>query len=138
MIDKPQLLAYTKTVAQKLNAHEAHATFSRFMCKCLPLIFTYLPDAGISAADVAADYWLNGQRTSEDLEAARVQCWIYLDGKGRGSTIKDEEDAAMRAVICTLYAEPESEDFWTDSMEWFATMLDRIGDYSGEVALLTE
>ncbi len=136
MIDRKHLLAYTKGVTQNFGASEAHEIFTQFMCRCLPLIEQFLPEVGRSALGTARAYWLEGTGTPEGLSEARIRCWKYLDEKGRGSNIKDQEDAAMRAVICALYAEPESDDFWTDSVEWFANMLDRLGDYSSEVAKL--
>jgi len=73
-------------------------------------------------------FWLEGQGQPEDLVLARNQCWSYLDTKGRGVRIEDQEDAAMRALICVLYPEPDNDDFSTDTMRWFADMFDRL-DY---------
>lgn len=40
------------------------------------------------------------------------------------------KDAAMRALLCVLYTEVEDEDFSSDTLDWFADMLNRLGDYS--------
>lgn len=42
----------------------------------------------------------------------------------------------MRALICVLYAEPESEDFSADTVRWFADMFDQLGQFSEEAAQL--
>lgn len=136
MITRNELEIYLAKVAQKLSATEAHAVLMRFMCRCLLLAQEFLPDTGRNALSSATAFWLSGQGQAEDLLTARIDCWNYLDSKHRSIDILDREDAALRAAMCVLYAEPESDDFSAEAVRWFADMFDRIGDYSGEIARL--
>lgn len=134
MIDRNQLEAYLAKVTQSFNAHEAHSILMRFMCRCLSLVQQFMPETGRNALKLATAFWLEGGGRAEDLLAARVGCWNYLDAKGRSTDIQDQEDAAMRAVICVLYVEPEFEDFSAETARWFAAMFNRLGDYSTKTA----
>ena len=136
MIDRSQLEAYLDGVTQHSNAHEAHLILMRFMCRCLSLVQQALPATGRKAFSLATSFWLEGEGTAEGLLSARIECWSYLDAKGRSTEINDVEDAAMRALICVLYAEPESEDFSADTVRWFANMFDQLGHFSQETTQL--
>lgn len=136
MIDRSQLEAYLEGVTQRSNAHEAHLILMRFMCRCLSLVQQLLPETGRKAFGLATSFWLEGEGPAEGLLAARIECWSYLDAKGRSTEIIDVEDAAMRALICVLYAEPESEDFSADTVRWFADMFDQLGHFSEETTKL--
>lgn len=136
IIDRARLEDYLENVAQRRNVAEAHTILMRFMCQGLLLVEQFLPEAGRDALDLATAFWLEGKGRAEDLLNARVSCWSYLDARGRSTEIRDQEDAAMRALICVLYAEPESDEFSTERVRWFAGMLDRLGDHSHQVAQL--
>lgn len=138
MIDRNRLEALLARVAERSDVREEHAILMRFMCRCLALVEQFLPEVGRNALYTARTFWLEGKGQAEDLLAAGVDCWKYLDAKGRGVEIQDQEDAAMRAVLCVLRAEPESDDFPADAVRWFASMFDRLGDYSSETAQLME
>lgn len=136
MIARNELEIYLAKVTQTFSATEAHAILMGFMCRCLPLAQEFLPEIGRNALNSATTFWLSGQGRAEDFLTARIDCWNYLDSKHRSTDIQDREDAAMRAVICVLYAEPESDDFSAEAVRWFADMFDRLGDYSNETAQL--
>jgi hypothetical protein len=136
MIERDPLEGYLTVVTQRFSVNEAHAVLMRFMCRCLMIVRQLLPEIGQRALDVAGAFWLEGKGQAADLLAARVDCWNYLDAKHRNSEIKDQEDAALRAVICVLYAEPESEDFSSETVRWFAALFDRLGNYSDETKQL--
>lgn len=136
MIDRVELEAYLTKAAQCPDAREANAVLMRFMCRCLMLVHQLLPEVGRSALDVAKAFWLEGRGKAEALLGARVECWRYLDAKSSSTDIKDQEDAVMRAVICVLFTEPESEDFYPETVRWFANMFDRLGNYSNETTQL--
>jgi len=136
MIERGQLESYLTVVTQRFSVDEAHAVLMRFMCRCLMIIRPLLPEVGRTALDLAGGFWLEGKGQATDLLAARVNCWNYLDTKHRSVEIKDREDAALRAVICVLYVEPESEDFSVETVRWFATLFDRLGNYSVETQQL--
>lgn len=134
MIATNELEIYLAKVTQQFGATEAHAFLMRFMCRCLPLTQEFLPETGRKALNSATAFWLRGQGQAEDLLTARIDCWNHLDFKHRSTDILDREDAAMRAVMCVLYAEPKSDDFSAEAVRWFADMFDRIDDYSEEIA----
>lgn len=136
MIERDQLEGYLTIVKQRFSTDEAHAVLMRFMCRCLMMIRHLLPEVGQKALDFAKVFWLEGKGEAADLLAARVDCWNYLDGKHRSTEIEDQEDAVLRAVICVLYVEPETEDFSPETVRWFATLFDRLGNYSDETRLL--
>jgi len=136
MIERDQLEGYLANVTQCFGVDEAHAVLMRFMCRCLMLVPEFLPEVGQKALDLAKMFWLEGKGQAEALLVARVDCWNYLDAKHRSSEIKDQEDAALRAVICVLYAEPESDDFSTETVRWFAVLFDRLGNYADETKQL--
>ncbi|MGN7919883.1 hypothetical protein [Lysobacter sp. 22409] len=136
MIARNELEIYLAKVTQKFSATEVHMILMRFMCRCLLLAQGLLPETGRNALNSATTFWLDGQGRAADLLTARIDCWNYLDSKHRSTDIKDREDAAMRAVICVLYAEPQSDDFSAETVRWFADMFDRLGDYSNETAQL--
>lgn len=133
IIDRAKLEDYLARVAQSYSADEAHAVLMRFMCRCLKLVQQFLPRVGRNALNLATAYWIDRKGQAETLLEARVECWNYLDAKGGSSEIRDQEDAAMRAAICLLYAEPESDDFSLETVRWFADMFDRLGNYPDEI-----
>lgn len=136
MIERNHLEGYLTIVTQRFGVDEAHAVLMRFMCRCLMIVRKFLPELGQRALDLAGMFWLEGKGQAADLLAARVDCWNYLDAKHRSAEIRDQEDAALRAVICVLYAEPESEDFSVETVRWFAGLFDRLGNYSDETKQL--
>lgn len=138
MIDRVELEAYLTSASQHFSVCEAHTVLMRFLCRCLMLIRQLLPRVGREALDAANAFWLEGSGQAETLLAARVECWNYLDAKGRSVDIRDQEDAAMRALVCVLYAEPESDDFSAETVRWFADMFDRLGNYSNETRRLMD
>lgn len=136
MIDRGHLEAYLAGVTQRSGARDAQVTLMRWMCRCLSLVQHLLPETGQKALTLATSFWLVGVGAAEGLLAARVACWNYLAVKGRGTEVQDAEDAAMRAVICVLYAESESDEFSVETARWFADMFDQLGLFSKEVTEL--
>lgn len=136
MIDRLHLETYLAGVTQRSTPHEAHLILMRFMCRCLSLVQHVVPETGRKAFNLAASFWLEDEGAAQGLLAARIECWSYLDAKCRSTDINDVQDAAMRALICVLYAEPESEDFSADTVRWFADMFDQLGQFSEEAAQL--
>jgi hypothetical protein len=138
MTDRNQLEVYLARVTRRFDVLEAYAVLVRFMCHCLLLVRHFLPEIGTHALDSARAFWLDGNGQPDALLAARLECWSYLEAKGSSTEVQDQEDAAMRAVICVLYAEPEpeSDDFSAEAVRWFATMFDRLGNHSSEATQL--
>jgi hypothetical protein len=72
------------------------------------------------ALKVATRY-LEHAASDEDLERARVACWVSI--KGRDGTISDREVASTRAAICATYPRGWPDDAFPglDAFEAFAT-----------------
>lgn len=138
MIDRVELEDYLARTLQHFSVDEAHAILMRFMCRCLMLVQQFLPEVGRNALDVAKAFWLDGTGQAEALLAARIECWGYLDDRGSSTDVRDQGDAAMRAVICVLYTQPGSDDFSAETIRWFADMFDRLGNYSNETKQLMD
>lgn len=134
MIEEEQVEVYLESVVRQRNLQDAHVVIMKFMCRCLSLVKGGVPEVGKDALDVAENFWFEGKGEEKDILAARVACWSYLDAKHHDVDIEGREDAAMRAVICVLYEKAESKDFLAETLRWFVSMLDRLGDYSVEVS----
>jgi hypothetical protein len=128
-----QLDNFIASICSSYSYELQHRVFMRFLCSNLGLIENFIPIALSSELAASRSYWLSDCSSSINLEQANIACWKYLEIKGRAIEILDSEDAAIRALIATLFAEPENEEFTTDSVRWFIAMLDRIGDFSTEV-----
>ncbi|WNG61484.1 hypothetical protein F0U59_47330 [Archangium gephyra] len=74
----------------------------QFMAQCCTLIQEWIPPVAQQALEVAWRYWKQ-QASEENLTAARVRCWKYLDASKAGSDLDDRKTCAVRAVICCLY-----------------------------------
>lgn len=138
MIDRIKLETYVDGLALRLNAPDAYAVTTRFLCRCVQLVQECLPETGQAAFGVAQAYWFDGEVKVEDLVAARLRCWRYLDEKGRASCIYDDEDAAMRALICLLYPALESGETNLESINWFFDFLEEIELDSRKLTQLLE
>ncbi len=83
-----------------------------------------MPTVAVDALAVANRFWRGGEGTDEDLTAARVACWQYLDAKNRDSTTLDGKgDYLTRAVICLLYPVNDVEDDLMETAHWFREFL---------------
>lgn len=133
MIDQIKLEVFLTEVTHRLDVDDSYPFLMRFMCRCLELIKEFLPEVGNDALETAKFFWLKGKGQENSLTEARIRCWNHLDAKGRSIEIKDKEDAAMRALLCVLYATPDSDDFALEAVHWFVSMLDKIGNYGNEV-----
>jgi hypothetical protein len=138
MTDNVKLEIFLKNVKERFSAGDTHIILMKFMCRCLMLVPQFLPNVGRDTLALAKDFWLEGRGQAENLLAARIECWNYLDAKGRSVDVQDQEDAAMRALMCVLYVEPECDDFSAETVRWFASMIDLLGDYSIEMERLME
>jgi hypothetical protein len=138
MIDENHLELYLTRVSRQFESHEVHAILMRFMCDCLVVVQQHLPEVAKSALNLARKFWFNKEGVGDDLLAARIDCWRYLDEKKRSIDIQDQEDFAMRAVICVLYDEPESEDFTAETVRWFSTLLNRLDPPSDKIELMMD
>lgn len=99
-----------------------YATATRLMVECLQVIPFELPPVAISGVDVARRYWVDGSVPKQETERRRVECWDYLDELSASTNTDEPEFCAIRAVICVLYADPESDDLG-EIVDFFNQML---------------
>jgi len=88
----------------------SYANCVRLMIDCLGVIPFRLPDVALQGIDVAKRYWMERSVPASELEHARVACWNYLDERSASTNTENPEYCGIRAVICTLYPEPPSDD----------------------------
>lgn len=138
MIDDELVECYIKAVTEESSSDVTHKTFMIFICSCLEFVREFLPPVAQDAFETAKGYWFRNSGTVEALESARVACWKYLDGKGSSVGIGDREDTAIRALLCSLYPVPPTDDFSADTVRWFTVMLNKLGDFSAQVGPLLE
>jgi hypothetical protein len=92
------------------------------MLRCLQLISDEFPVVASQSMNVAIDYWLKATINCEMLDSARIECWNYLDSNSASTNIENSEFCAVRAVICVLYPEPNSDDNG-ELLDWFFKMI---------------
>ncbi|MEJ5150700.1 hypothetical protein [Comamonas sp. MYb396] len=126
MINRDELEDVLSRVAKLGDSQKVHVQLVVFMLRSLARIRHLLPGIGLQSLQMAERYWLQKVGSPEDLENARVACWDYLENTGASVGSETKEQAAMRAVICVLYAEPDADDFSVDTVRWFADLMDRI------------
>lgn len=126
LIDSKSLDKFVRSATREHSPAEVERTFSIFMCRCLATIRDFLLRAGQDALELASSYWLEGKGEAAALDAANESCWKYLNAKGRGIDVLDNEDAAMRALICVLGNGDGVEDS-VHSLEWFVDMFEWLG-----------
>ena len=96
-----------------------------FMIHCLPLIADACPEIGGQGIRSATQYWIDESIDQAELERMRVECWNYLDANSASTNLEKPEFCAIRAVICVLYSEPQSDDNG-ELLDWFFKMLTSI------------
>lgn len=96
----------------------------RFMMDVLDAAQITEPGVVREALEVARGYW-DKNRTTEELENARISCWDYLRSIGQETSITEPNACKARAVISVLYATPPSEDI-LEILDWFATCSARL------------
>lgn len=71
--------------------------------------------------------WLSPGRRAESLEPHRGKAWKYLKQKnGTSVTIQDDEDVAVRVLICVLWDEADEDPLDVSrSLDFFADMVCR-------------
>lgn len=127
MIDQKKLKSFVVKVQDDLSDNDGHVVLNRFMCRCLMAIRSDLPEVARGALDEACQYWMEGGGRKDELLNARLACWRHLESKGRSMDIVDSEDTAIRATLCVLHADFESEDHSDETLFWFASVFDRLG-----------
>lgn len=105
-----------------VSANGNYRSLLQLMTKCLELIPIKLPDPALNAKTIAQSYWLKHEASEEDLEKARINCWEYLDQNSAKNSESNQAISASRAVICTLYGKPPSEDLG-ELADFFVQML---------------
>jgi len=130
MIKDVDVDRYINAVSISCDHIARHQTYMRLICSCLPALSILLPDIALNACRVAEEYWISGVGGGQKLDATREQCWNYLDRNHSSTSLTSPTVVAIRAVICALYPEAESEDFDDETLRWFVMLLNKLGDYS--------
>lgn len=129
MIDS-QLLAACRKIARQRHAHERQAFYMLVMSDCLTRCGLALPPVAADSLTMALAHWEHFPgRPAEALTSARVACWKHLKDEDSDSVLSTPEVIGTRAVICTLYAEPEDDDFLEETLDWFAAVVNKLGDH---------
>jgi len=103
-------------------ANEHYPTLVRLMIECLTIIPFQTPPVGASGIKIVRQFWIKVLRDKEELERARVECWMYLDSHSASTNTEVPEFCALRAVICVLDEEAPSEDL-EEGVDFFIHML---------------
>jgi hypothetical protein len=84
-----------------------------------------LPAWAVADLETADAYWRGDNSRRDDMLAARLAAWNFLDTKnGSSVTIVDNEDRLIRALICVLFAD-DSDDPGMGA-EFFADMINGV------------
>lgn len=108
-----------------LIGEASYDTCIRLLLECIALFKNDLPVIGLEALSIAEKYWIDKNIVSAELESVRVRCWRFLDEKNAATNTQEKQYCALRAVICTLYAEPPSDDIG-ELIEFFMEMMSAV------------
>lgn len=125
-------------VQERYELKDSYERCIQFMLSCLALVRDVLPETAKKALEVAERHWAG---EPQDLDAARVICWDYLDKAryGSGTPITKPEESGARAVICVLHSSPEPDDDILDVLGWFHDFISEVEDIAEEeIRLLRE
>lgn len=88
-----------------------------------------LPEQLLDGLTAARQRWVTRSEQPEGLTPWRVAAWEFLDAKNGSSTeIADDEDAAVRALICVLWDEGiTSADDYDMTLDFFLHLIGRFG-----------
>ncbi|MCP2048969.1 UNVERIFIED_ORG: hypothetical protein J3D58_003041 [Paenarthrobacter nicotinovorans] len=79
------------------------------------------PQALRAVLTVANNYWTSVPQEAEILEAAKVECWTFLE-TFKGHDVSKPEGRYARALLCVLDPEDNYGEM-RDTAEWFAAMV---------------
>ena len=111
----------------KYNAEQGYAISIRFMVDCLKIIQNDCSDIARESILVAERFCAR-DATADELTAARVACWTYLDKMKKKSPATKLDGLRMQAVISALYPEPSSDDL-LEILTWFVDIFIKVGNY---------
>jgi len=132
MINHEQIVHFSELLTKGKAEAEASRNILKFMCAGVGMVLQdeQVPPIVRGAFTTASRYWFEGAENENELIAARIKCWDFLEAKGRDVDVEDNEDVAVRALFCVMYPDRISdEDFVQESFEWFFKMINRIGDF---------
>lgn len=114
-----------------------YGKYIQLLIACLKLIKTSIPTVGIEAFELAKKYWIDKTLSDEELEAARIKCWEYIDAQGSSTDLDDKKIYALRSVICVLYSEQPSEDNG-ELLEFFFGTFEKVNGETNQLNSLVE
>ncbi len=87
-----------------------------------------LPPVLHPALVAAMERWLGGAGEGPELTEHCVAAWVFNETKnGNSTTIADQTDIAVRALICILWEEALVDDQSWDTLEFFTSLAERYG-----------
>lgn len=117
-----------RAVDQFADVHELSQPDAalRVMTLCVMAMATHVPDHLRPALQAAVERWYVGTSAATIWEPFRIACWQYLDEKnGNSTTIADRTDIAVRALICVLGRDLDTDCDMT--MDFFGSLLGKTG-----------
>lgn len=106
-----------------------HRVLMQIFCSCLTSNVD-IPQVAVRPLETAVDFWIKGKGESRDLLSQREQCWKHLETIGATNILTDPKVIFIRAVVCTLYVEPQEESWIRDTLEWFVQLMNKLGNQS--------
>jgi hypothetical protein len=108
-----------------------------FMISYLSLTKNVFPEVAKAALAVLENYYLHtnvaGPGGTGELDAARNNCWSYLESTGKMYDFDSSEALAVRAVLGPLTIEGNDVG---EATQWFLDFSDGIEDHSSEIESL--
>jgi hypothetical protein len=128
MID---IFNFIEEVQEQIGIPETFKRARAFMAAYLALFTYVLPDVVIAGLDVMRRF-SQGKATTEEVEAARVSCWKFLDAKSASTDFTERENCAVRAAICLLYPDAPAGDL-SELVVWFLSLANKVEDHTPEI-----
>ena len=135
-MSKEAVINHIDTIEEERGITQSAAELSLFMVESCELIQDKLPDVAKQGLEVAKRYW-TGKGTEQEVEAARVRSWEYIDAAPGGGSLENQNVCATRAVICLLFPNWAAEE-GEDHLHWFVEVLNKVEDHWDELAAMLE
>lgn len=132
MIHESQLEQAVDVIGVDESGSLNYSSCMQVMCFCLRLVLMDAPQVVTKSLALGCLHWLESRASESDLDAARIECWEFLDGMGEGASLGSREAIAVRAVICVLFPRPQNSDAGYEAIEFFVDLLNMLGDCENE------
>lgn len=131
------LNALIDDIDESCSLTENYQLFMKYFLDCLSVIQEHFSEPVLADCFFKAKaYWGNELNVTE-LDKARVRCWTHLHSAERQGPSKVQSVFAMRALICTLYAKPPSDDTH-ELLYWFLEHVVRVAAVDDDLIAITK